>query len=923
MASKPTYEELEQRIQALAAENEALRQKEAQYQAGEAFLSSALDSLSANIAIINETGDIVFVNQTWREFAEQNGVTAAAVSEGTNYFSACRQSAGSDAFDADRFANGIEQVLTGEKPSFSMVYPCHSPEKARWFIGQVLPIAENQGRHALVVHTDITEQKQAEAKQDEYERLLNSTLESVDSLLMVINENHRIVLCNWKDHEWVPDSERQKRPFCYKAMKNFDAPCSYCPPLKTFADGQVRCYEDQNPIDGSYKEISVIPILNEAGDVAYVLENVRDLTVRKHSENALRESEAKLRAIVDASPMAIVLIDRQGRVLDCNHEHAARFQMNPSQMMGKCIWDILPETVRVHRKSQVKQVFETGVPINGEDERDGTWNEYTVHPAIWDETGQIEAVVVEAMNITPRKQAEAALRRSEQKFRDIFDNASDAIFIHNMGRRFLEVNTVACRRLGYDREKLLQMGPRDIAAPDYVDLPPKMIEKIKQNGQAVFEAVHQRSNGTVYPVEISSRKIEFEGNECILNVVRDITERKQAEAEKARLETQINQTQKLESVGRLAGGVAHDLNNLLTPVLGYSEMLLDETSPESPQKRPLKEIENAAYRARNLVRQLLAFSRKQLLEFQSINLNDFLTGFRQFLERTLRENIAIYLELAPNLPSVEGDRTQLEQVIINLAINAQDAMPDGGQLTIETNRVELDESYASTHQGVTPGPYVMIAVSDTGCGMDAETRENLFEPFFTTKEVDKGTGLGLATVYGIVKQHGGNIWVYSEPGLGSVFKIYLPASENPAEHTRAETAESTAPVSNPQGSETILLVEDHPQVQNLARATLDNRGYTVLAAENGGQALSMLKTHEGALDLLLTDVVMPEMDGKELYEKVSGIYPNVRVLYMSGYSENVIANHGVIDEGVNFIQKPFSIKTLSAKVREVLDKPWD
>ena len=433
--------------------------------------------------------------------------------------------------------------------------------------------------------------------------------------------------------------------------------------------------------------------------------------------------------------------------------------------------------------------------------------------------------------------------------------------------------------------------------------------------------MHQRSDGTVYPVEISSRKIEFEGNECILSVVRDITERKQAEAEKARLEAQINQAQKLESVGRLAGGVAHDLNNLLTPVLGYSEMLLDETSPESPQKRPLKEIENAAYRARNLVRQLLAFSRKQLLEFQSIQLNDFLTDFRQFLERTLRKNIAIYLELAPNLPSIEGDRTQLEQVIINLAINAQDAMPDGGQLTIETDRVELDESYASTHQGVTPGPYVMIAVSDTGCGMDAETRENLFEPFFTTKEVDKGTGLGLATVYGIVKQHGGNIWAYSEPGLGSVFKIYLPVSENPAEHTRAETAESPASVSNPQGSETILLVEDHPQVKDLARVTLEKRGYTVLAAENGGQALSMLKTHEGALDLLLTDVVMPEMDGKELFEKVSGIYPNVRVIYMSGYSENVIAHHGVIDEGVNFIQKPFSIKTLSAKVREVLDKP--
>ncbi|MFW6374526.1 MAG: ATP-binding protein, partial [Thermodesulfobacteriota bacterium] len=393
--------------------------------------------------------------------------------------------------------------------------------------------------------------------------------------------------------------------------------------------------------------------------------------------------------------------------------------------------------------------------------------------------------------------------------------------------------------------------------------------------------------------------------------------RKQAEAEKARLEAQVRQIRKLDSIGRLAGGVAHDLNNLLSPILGYGEMLLEDSADADPHREPVEEIVSAGRRARDLVRQLLAFSRKQTLEVKSLDLNQILKDFESLLRRTIREDVAIRMIPGPNLPPVRGDIGQLEQVIMNLAVNARDAMPDGGELTIETQAVDLDDAYAKRHPGVVPGAYVMLGVSDTGCGMDADTREKVFEPFFTTKQKDKGTGLGLATVYGIVKQHRGNIWVYSEPRMGATFKVYLPVSpeatraDNPPAFDRAEATRT--------GTETVLLVEDNRQVRELAEVILKREGYTVLTADSGKAALAGLNHHDGALHLLLTDVVMPGMNGRELYEQVADRYPKVKVVYMSGYTDNVIAHRGVMDPGIHFIQKPFSVNGLAAKVRDVLD----
>ncbi len=383
------------------------------------------------------------------------------------------------------------------------------------------------------------------------------------------------------------------------------------------------------------------------------------------------------------------------------------------------------------------------------------------------------------------------------------------------------------------------------------------------------------------------------------------------------MEEQLYQAQKMESIGRLAGGVAHDLNNLLSPILGFSELLLEDPSLMASHRESTEEIVNAGKRAKMLIRQLLAFSRRQPLQFQALDINDLVADFEKLLRRTLREDIGIHKRLASSLPKIQGDIGQLEQVVMNLAVNSQDAMPHGGQLIIETGSVMLDEHYARGKKGVSPGPYVKLAISDTGSGMDAETVRNLFEPFFTTKEKGKGTGLGMSTAYGIVKQHNGNIWAYSEPGLGTTIKVYLPVSDAAAADEPAALEQKPAETT---GSEIVLLAEDDQQVRNLSSVALKRWGYTVLAAENGEEAILQFEAHKDRIRLLLTDVIMPDMNGKELYQRISAASPGLKVLYMSGYTDDVIAHHGVIDEGVNFIEKPFTLKMLASKVRAVLDE---
>ena len=419
---------------------------------------------------------------------------------------------------------------------------------------------------------------------------------------------------------------------------------------------------------------------------------------------------------------------------------------------------------------------------------------------------------------------------------------------------------------------------------------------------------HRKKDGTTTEVEIRSNPIDFGGRPAQLVLSQDVTERRQ-------LEQQLRQSQKMEAIGQLAGGVAHDFNNLLTAILGYSDLLATEVGEKSPLLESIDEIRKAGERAASLTRQLLAFSRRQVLEPKVLDLNALIVNLEKMLRRLIGEDVQLITVLDRAVGHVRADAGQIEQVILNLAVNARDAMPKGGTLTIETQDVELDEAYARNHVTVRPGSYVMLAVTDTGEGMSTETKSHLFEPFFTTKGQGKGTGLGLATVYGIVKQSGGYVWVYSELGRGTAFKVYLPRVEGTVEAIAARGPTSASL----RGTENVLLVEDDQSVRTLTRILLETNGYTVLDAGGIEEALKIVRDHSGPIQLLLTDVVMPEMGGSDLAARVLALRPETRVIYMSGYTDDVVVRHGLVAEGLSFLQKPFTPEALARKVREVLD----
>ena len=421
----------------------------------------------------------------------------------------------------------------------------------------------------------------------------------------------------------------------------------------------------------------------------------------------------------------------------------------------------------------------------------------------------------------------------------------------------------------------------------------------------------KRKNGHRFPALVSPTIIRDEhGN--ILNyiaTIKDLTEFSQ-------LESQLRQAQKMEAVGQLTGGIAHDFNNLLLPILGYAELLLTEINPENPYYQEILHIKQAGEKARDLTAQLLAFSRKQIMEMKTVDLRDVITDFQKILRRTVREDIAIRLLLSSKPHPVMADTGKIGQILMNLAVNAQDAMPQGGTITIEATETEIDETYTSLHHGALPGTYVMLSFSDCGIGMDKQTIERLFEPFFTTKEPGKGTGLGLSTVFGIVKQHNGYIMVYSEPGLGTTFKVYLPKAAE-KELTVEEPVDSKE---YKRGTETVLVVEDDDTVRALIGRILRKHGYTVIDFGNAQTCLQTIAQHEGPIDLLLTDIIMPGVNGRQLQDRLSADIPGLKVIFMSGYPFDVIVDHGVLMQGINFISKPFTARDLTDKVRSVLDE---
>ncbi|MCP4694130.1 MAG: PAS domain S-box protein [Desulfobacterales bacterium] len=651
------------------------------------------------------------------------------------------------------------------------------------------------------------------------------------------------------------------------------------------------------------------------------VQQARFITGRKRAEEALKKSEAKLVQAQYIAKMGDFTwdIDAGATTWSDGMYELLKYDRDETITYEKV-------NARIHHPDDLEKVTKWLTDSIASGEEVLTPNEYrlvrgdgeVIHAQI---NGRIEyrdgkaaRIFGTCQDVTGRKKAEEELR----KFRTISDRAVHGNAIADMRGELIYVNDYFSRVHGYTTDELLGRKLDVFHNEKQMGAVRRIHESMMQKGSyGPMEVWHCHRNGAEFPMLMSGVLImdDNDAPQYIAATAIDLTDLRRAEEEASRIEKQYRQAQKVESIGRLAGGVAHDLNNLLSPILSYGEMLQEDLEPGDSRWMFAGQILRAGFRARDLVRQLLAFSRKQTLEYRPVDLNKAVAGFEKLMRRTIREDIEIEIVPSPHIPLIMADIGQIEQVIMNLAVNAQDAMPGGGRLSIETASVRLDEMSSMMHQDAKPGAYVMLAVNDTGVGMDDETRENLFEPFFTTKG-DLGTGLGLATVHGIVKQHGGNIWVYSEPDKGATFKIFLPASDEERVKKRIDSKESA----ELKGSETILLVEDNAQVRQLAHAILKRQGYTLLVAKNGPEALEMLASNPEPVDLLLTDVIMPEMNGKEVYINASKIAPDLKVLFMSGYTDNVIAHHGVLEKGVAFIQKPFNVRGLAAKVREALEQ---
>jgi two-component system, cell cycle sensor histidine kinase and response regulator CckA len=640
------------------------------------------------------------------------------------------------------------------------------------------------------------------------------------------------------------------------------------------------------------------------------------------ARKAVQYDEQLLRSIFDHMLDAYFRADLDGRFTLVSPSAARLYGYDSTDDMIGLTSESL-YAVPAERSAMIRQLLESGhlVDYVGQGRRkDGStfWVSLNAR-LVRDDQGTVEGIEGYVRDITRRKQAEDALRSSEDRFQKAFHHSPDAININRLrDGLYVEVNSGFLALTGYEKHEVIGRSSLDLgiwADPGDRD---RLVAALARDGEiSNLEARFRAKDGAERTALMSASVITLDGEPHILSLTRDITERKRIEAEKVLLEARLQHAQKMESVGRLAGGVAHDFNNMLGVILGHVELALRDVDPSNPLHADLEEIQNAAERSADLTRQLLAFARKQTVTRKVLDLNEAIEATLSLLRRMIGESVHLAWRPAKEMWLVNLDPSQLDQVLANLCVNARDAIADIGTVTIETGTVAFDAPYCADHEGFLPGEYVQLAVSDDGCGMDQDTQAKLFEPFFTTKEVGKGTGLGLATVYGIVRQNGGFINVYSEPGHGTTFRIYLPRH---AGQDWSDGRADSAAGPGRRGQETILLVEDEAAVLRLTRRMLVTQGYTVLAASTPGEAIALAAEHAGEIHLLMTDVVMPEMNGRDLAKNLLSRYPRLRRLFMSGYTANVIAHHGVLDAGVHFIQKPFSLADLTARVREALDE---
>ncbi len=777
---------------------------------------------------------------------------------------------------------------------------------------------------------DITQAKQDEQARNEMHSKLKAITENIAETIIQCDEQGSINYINRVESgssqedvlsssvfDYVPPEQRS---YVEKAL------------ARVFKDGKTSRYETEaGGIEEETKvyAVSVSPVWS-GKKVTSAVFLARDITERKQAEVALKESEKRFRLLVQNSNDIIEIIDQNGNHMYLSDQVTRILGYEPEDLVGKLCFDgVHPDDLQ-----HAMEIFSDGLQVPGSVHKaeyrflhkNGGYVDLETVGCNLLHDPTVKGIVLNVRDITERKRVELERVNREIFLNRILDQSPFATWISDSEGYVIRTNQVLRNTLNVTDEEMV--GKYNVLQ-DPVIVQNGLLDRVKRvftEGETI--TVELSWHGEDLPrtrfenatsVEVSATLFPiFDSANNLTNVVCnwiDISDHKQAEREKARLEIQLQQAMKMEAIGRLAGGVAHDFNNLLTGITGNVQLALMDVTPDHPLADFLSEIDQAAESAAALTRQLLAFSRKQLIEPKRLDLNELISSLNKMLTRLIGEDVELKTIKEKHLGVVKIDPGQCEQILVNLAVNARDAMPNGGKLVIETENVELDEEYCRLHTNAVPGHYVRMVVSDNGHGISDEVKEHLFEPFFTTKPKGRGTGLGLATIYGTVKQAGGNIEVYSEVGKGTAFKIYLPIVEE--QTTRLNGNQVSTKMQG--GKETILLVEDEKVVRDLAIRILTRLGYRVLKAANGESALKLVQQFDGPIDLLMTDVVMPGMNGRQLAEKLVTFYPDIKILYSSGYTENTIAHHGVIEEGLNFIGKPYSLQNLAKKLREVLE----
>jgi PAS domain S-box-containing protein len=959
------------------------------------FAQSALDGLSAHIAIIDESGTILAVNRAWREFAEANLATAANVCEGANYLAVCDAATGDDSAGARQFAAEARAVLTGREKKFAMEYPCHSPEQERWFVARVTRFSGDGPPRVVIAHENITERKREELARLaslERQKRINQLQQALLAPGQMEEKLHMITdgvvdifaadFCRiWQIapgdlcelgcmHAKAAEGPQvcRNRDKCLRLIASSgrythtDGEGHRRVPLEAYKIGLVASGQEHRFLTN---DVTRDPLVHdqdwarELGLVSFAAYQLRPpggerlgvlalfrtqaITAEEdaqldalsaatarvigtaQAELALQESEQKYRNLHESMRDGFVYVDMAGRIKESNESYREMVGYSNEELLQLTFLDLTPARWRAFEQNIVKdQILLKGYSEVYEKEyrkKDGTVFPVELRTIlIKDGSGENQGMWAVVRDITERKRAEEALKQAEEKYRSIFEHTVEGIFQATPEGRYLSVNPALARMCGFENPEAMMIAITDIATQLYVNPEDRAKVKALYEGAGIaknFETQFRRTDGRLIWVSINSRAVrDAEGSILYYEgTIEDITERKQAEEDRTRVEAQLRQAQKMEALGTLAGGIAHDFNNILGIIVGYSEMAQMDASDGSRVREDLQEVLKATHRAKDLVQQILAFSRRGEQERKSVQVGLIVKEVLKMLRASLPSTVEIKMDVTSRAV-VFADPTQVHQVLMNLCTNAAHAMRDhGGVLEVSLTDVLTPESI-SRHSDLLPGPYVKLTVKDTGQGIDPLVLDRIFDPFFTTKEKGVGTGLGLSVVHGIVKSHGGALEVESHLGEGAAFQVFFPAME------RAPGPQICQRVPLPRGRERVLLVDDEPALALVTKQMLENLGYGVDYRTNGLEALDAFRHQrkEKAFDLVITDMTMPHLTGDDLARELLRLQPNLPIILCTGFSEKMDAEKAKSLGIQTFLMKPVVLRELAETVRKVLDK---